>query len=206
MTSPFRIVAAFALLLFTPSAWADSAVTMWYRQPAQKWEEALPLGNGRLGTMVFGGVQRERISLSETTLWLGKPTPKPFDPRERAHILRQRELTLAGKYAEARALKLDDVAPGEDQATSRPASSPVDAAPQFPNGSKLAFQPLGDLWLHFPAAEQIESDYRRQLDLDSAIHTTTFRIGDATFTRARCSAVTRIKCSSSASPATSRAA
>jgi len=183
MTSPFRIVAAFALLLFTPSAWADSAVTMWYRQPAQKWEEALPLGNGRLGAMVFGGVQRERISLSETTLWLGKPTPKPFDPRERAHILRQRELTLAGKYAEARALKLDDVAPGEDQATSRPASSPVDAAPQFPNGSKLAFQPLGDLWLHFPAAEQIESDYRRQLDLDSAIHTTTFRIGDATFTR-----------------------
>jgi alpha-L-fucosidase 2 len=158
--------------------------TMWYRQPAQKWEEALPLGNGRLGAMVFGGVQRERISLSETSLWLGRPMPRPFDPRERAHILRQRELTLAGKYAEARALMIEDVAPpGDVEPTSQPATSPADAAPQFPNSSKLAFQPLGDLWLHFAASEQIESDYRRQLDLDSAIHTTSFRVGDATFTR-----------------------
>jgi alpha-L-fucosidase 2 len=183
---PARFVAIVLLLiaLVAPPTRAQGVdLTMWYRQPAQKWEEALPLGNGRLGAMVFGGVQRERIGLSEGTLWLGKPGARPFDPRERVHLERQRALTLAGKYAEARALKVEELPPVEGQPTSQPVQPAGTLPPTYPTAMKLAFQPLGDLWLHFPATEQVESDYRRSLNLDTAIATTTFRVGNATFTR-----------------------
>ena len=186
-----------ALVVLASTHAAGDDLRMWYRQPAQKWEEAHPLGNGRLGAMVFGGVQRERIGLSEGTLWLGRPGARPFDPRDRVHIERQRALTLAGKYAEARALKVEDVPPVEGQPTSQPVQPPSTLPPTYPNATKLAFQPLGDLWLHFPATEQVESDYRRALDLDTATATTIFRLGDATYTREG-SAATRIKRSSSA--------
>ena len=76
---------------------------LWYRQPAQKWTEALPVGNGRLGAMVFGGAAEERIQLNEDTLWAGPPVP---EDRAGAHkyIDEARELFFAGKYAEGQAL------------------------------------------------------------------------------------------------------
>src|SRR4051794_6783263 len=57
----------------TGGAAASSALTLWYRQPAERWVEALPVGNGRLGAMVFGGVAKERLQLNEQTMWSGGP-------------------------------------------------------------------------------------------------------------------------------------
>ena len=60
--------------------------TLWYREPAHSWNESLPLGNGRLGAMVFGGITEERVALNEDTLWTGYPSP--FEPISGSHILK----------------------------------------------------------------------------------------------------------------------
>jgi len=76
---------------------------LWYRRPAEAWTEALPLGNGRLGAMVFGGVARERLQLNEDTLYAGGPYD-PSDPEALAALPRVRALIAAGQYAAAQAL------------------------------------------------------------------------------------------------------
>src|SRR5271157_3609681 len=77
-----------------------SALTLWYRQPAKVWTEALPIGNGNLGAMVFGGVQHERIQLNEHTLWSGGPVLEDSADARDA-IAQIRKLLLEGKFAEA---------------------------------------------------------------------------------------------------------
>ena len=78
----------------------SSQLTLWYRRPAQQWVEALPVGNGRLGAMVFGGVERERLQLNEDTLWTGGPRDwnNPNAPKALAEV---RRLVAEGKYVEA---------------------------------------------------------------------------------------------------------
>src|SRR4051812_20122276 len=85
------------------TARAESPPTLWYPRPAQKWVEALPIGNGRLGAMVFGGVEAEELALNEQTLWSGGPYD-PANPEARAVLPRVRALLFAGKYTEAQAL------------------------------------------------------------------------------------------------------
>jgi len=76
---------------------------LYYTQPANEWEEALPIGNGRIGAMVFGSISRERLQLNEDTLWSG--FPRDTNNYEALRYLKQsRELIAAGKYAEAEAL------------------------------------------------------------------------------------------------------
>ena len=77
--------------------------TLWYRSPARHWEEALPIGNGRLGAMVFGGAAEERLALNEETLWSGYPrdTNRPGAAERYAEA---RSLALAGRLNEAQAL------------------------------------------------------------------------------------------------------
>src|SRR5512140_182227 len=82
---------------------AGQALTLWYRQPAAKWEAALPVGNGRLGAMVFGGVTNERVQLNENTIWAGPPYPEP-KPNSPAVIAQARQLFFAGKYSEGEKL------------------------------------------------------------------------------------------------------
>ena len=76
---------------------------LWYRQPAAAWTEALPIGNGRLGAMVFGGIARERLQLNEGTLWAGGPYD-PVSPAAKAALPEVRALIFAGRYREAAAL------------------------------------------------------------------------------------------------------
>ena len=82
---------------------SDPNLQLWYPQPAQRWEEALPVGNGRLGAMVFGGVSKELIQLNEDSVWSGHRyyTEKP---EVRENIAQVRELLFAGEYSEAQAL------------------------------------------------------------------------------------------------------
>ena len=136
---------------------------LWYRQPAQEWVEALPIGNGHLGAMVFGGIQHERIQLNEDSVWGGKPIERD-KPDAAKYLAEARQLLFEGKYAEAEELVAEKIM-----------GLRLDS-------SAHAYQTLGDLELHFEQHSEV-SDYRRELDLDSAITRVSYRVGNATFTR-----------------------
>jgi alpha-L-fucosidase 2 len=125
----------------------DEPLSLWYRRPAKRWVEALPVGNGRLGAMVFGGIERERLQLNEDTLWAGGPY-NPNNPEALAALPEVRHLIFAGKYTEAHRLI------GEKMM-----AKPI---------KQMPYQPVGDLILTFPKVTAV-SDYRRELDLDEAI-------------------------------------
>ena len=137
-----------------------AATLLWYNQPAVKWEEALPIGNGRLGAMVFGGTAEERLQLNESTLWGGLPN-NYSNPEAGQHLAELRRLIFAGKIPEAEEL-------GRKMLGNPTLQSP--------------YQPLGDLHLKFPGHEKVEQ-YERSLDLDQAVVTTTYRIGGVEFSR-----------------------
>jgi alpha-L-fucosidase 2 len=155
--------AAMAAGPFNPALAAGSSphhaldpLTLWYRQPAKEWVEALPLGNGRLGAMLFGGVEKERLQLNEDTLWGGGPYD-PNHPDALPALPAVRDLIAQGKYAEAQEL-----------AGQKLMARPI---------RQMAYQTVGDLWLDFPGLGAA-SDYRRDLSLDRAIARTRFRVGD----------------------------
>jgi alpha-L-fucosidase 2 len=143
------------------SASAASPDTLWYRQPAASWNEALPIGNGRLGAMVFGGVPNERIQLNEDTVWAGEPRDRN-NPAGAAAVPEVRRLLAAGNLTEAEAL-------ADKAIIATPRRMPM-------------YQTLGDLDIRFTGQDAI-SDYTRTLDLDRAVVRVTYRSGDATYTR-----------------------
>ena len=96
------VTVAFALSFGVSAAAADWM--LWYEQPAQRWLEALPVGNGRLGAMVFGGVAQERLALNESTVWSGAPSDRHDNPTAREHLAEIRRLFFEGRYTEARDL------------------------------------------------------------------------------------------------------
>lgn len=139
----------------------SAATTLWYRQPATLWTEALPIGNGRVGAMVFGGIARERLQLNEASLWSGGPYD-PVNPAARAALPEVRALIAAGRYPEAEKL----------------ANAQVMATPL----TQMAYQPLGDMVLELVGAGEA-SDYRRSLDLATATAETQFAVGGTRFRR-----------------------
>jgi len=139
----------------------ESPLTLWYRQPANEWVEALPIGNGRLAGMVFGGIEHERLQLNEDTLWAGGPYD-PANPQALDALPIARRLIFAGKYGEAHALVADKM-------LGRPVR-------------QMPFQPVGDLLLTFPAAVNVDG-YRRELDLDTAVARVTYGADGVRFVR-----------------------
>jgi alpha-L-fucosidase 2 len=137
-------------------------LALWFRQPARLWTEALPVGDGRIGAMVFGGVASERIQLNEHTLWSGHPVDDN-DPAVKDRIAEMRRLLLEGKHAEANEVGRKWRAPA-------------------PQGGRASYQTLGDLLIEF-AGEGETEDYRRELDLDTGIARTEFRRGGARHVR-----------------------
>jgi alpha-L-fucosidase 2 len=159
-----------------PASSAATAVhdlTLWYRQPAQKWTEALPVGNGRLGAMVFGGLAEERIQFNEDSLWSGAPQDAD-NPAAFAALPVIRSMLFEGNYREADKL-------GVQKLVCQGAGSGSG------NGSKVPFgcyQTFGDVRLKFPGLEaSAVTDYHRELDLGTAVARIRFRLGDTTFTR-----------------------
>jgi alpha-L-fucosidase 2 len=148
-----------------------SGLALWYDKPAGQWLESLPVGNGRLGCMVFGGVDSERLQFNEGSLWSGSPQDSD-NPEALAALPEVRRLLFDGKCAEANALAIKKlVCKG--------------VGSNFANGANVpfgCFQTLGDLTLKFDA-QGGASDYRRELDLGTAIATVSYRRGDASFTR-----------------------
>ena len=136
---------------------------MWYAAPATAWTEALPVGNGRLGAMVFGGVDAERIQLNEATVWEGNADDRDA-PEAAASFRAARELALAGKIAEAQAI------------IQRDCMLPGDMMPR-------SHQTLGDLAITLAERPALATDYRRSLDFRSGTATTRFTVGGTTVVR-----------------------
>ncbi len=147
-------------LVQTPSP-SPSHNLLWYRAPAANWNEALPIGNGRLGAMVFGGIVDERLQLNEETVWAGQKLDR-VNPQAATSLPEIRRLLFAGKPAEAEAI-------ADKTIISVPRRMPP-------------YQTLGDLRLRFQVDGEA-SDYRRELDLDEAVARVRFRVGAATFRR-----------------------
>lgn len=167
----------------------DAATRLWYVAPATVWEEALPIGNGRLGAMVFGGVAEDRIQFNESTLWTGGPHEYQHDGAVR-HLPRIRELLQEMRRLEREALRLDpEQASPDSQAVMKEARGAQRAAEDLATREFMsvplrqrAYQPCGDLRLTF-AGHDAATDYRRELDLDTATVSVRYRVGDVTFTR-----------------------
>jgi alpha-L-fucosidase 2 len=139
----------------------EEPLSLWYRRPATKWVEALAVGNGRLGAMVFGGIDRERLQLNEDTLWAGGPYD-PNNPEALGALPEARRLIFEGKYTEAHKLVGDKML-----------AKPV---------RQMPYQPVGDLLLTFPKSQTV-ANYRRDLNLDTAITRTAYEEGGIRFTR-----------------------
>jgi alpha-L-fucosidase 2 len=137
---------------------AERELLLWYRRPAGEWVEALPIGNGRFGAMIFGGIERERLQLNEDTLWSGGPRDWN-NPEARQVLPEVRRLLFAGEYREAERLTHRMEGPYTE-----------------------SYLPLGDLVLTFEHGN-IASGYRRELDLRSGVARVAYRVGPASYTR-----------------------
>jgi alpha-L-fucosidase 2 len=142
------ITAALMTLITSTPTLDPSTDLLWYNRPAATWTEALALGNGRLGAMVFGGLQSDRIALNESTVWTGGPYDPKGDGVGANALPEIQRLVFAGKGPEAEALF-------EKEMMSK-------------TGEMAAYQPLGDLLLTFPD-HAFATHYRRNLDLTTAI-------------------------------------
>jgi len=143
----------------TPLKSAAPDVLLFFTQAAPEWAAALPVGNGRIGAMVFGGIKQERIALNEDTLWSGGPTDWN-NPEAKNHLPVVRQLLLQQKDYQ-----------GAD-AECRNMQGPYNQA----------YQPVGDLLIDF-AHSGVVSGYRRELNLDTAIATVTYQADGATYSR-----------------------
>src|ERR1044072_4958922 len=133
-------------------AFRDESLVLWYDKPAAEWTEALPIGNGRLGAMIFGGTASEQLQLNEDTLYAGSPYD-PNNPEALKALPEARRLIFEGKYKEA-----------HDLVGAKMMALPI---------KQMPYEPIGDLKLSFSDHDDV-SNYRRQLDLDTAIATTTY--------------------------------
>ena len=151
-----------AVMAGCAAAQTPSPNTLWYKQPAANWNEALPVGNGVLGAMVFGGATSERIQLNEGTVWAGEQRDRN-NPKGAAAVPEVRKLLMAGKIAQADKLADTDI-------ISIPRGLPP-------------YQTLGDLKIDFKGQDAAPTDYTRKLDLNRAVASVSYKSGDTLFTR-----------------------
>ena len=176
---------------------------LWYRQPAGKWEEAMPVGNGHVGAMVYGGLPAEHIQFNEHTVWTGRPHSYAHAgaakalPEMRRLLFEGRPLELEGLQKQKEAAQLR--AAGQTEAATakqKEAQELIKSAGarqkqaedlgmkefmSVPLGQK-AYQPCGDLWIEFPGQDKV-ADYRRSLDLDTSVAAVEYQCGGVTFRR-----------------------
>jgi len=133
---------------------------LWYSRPATVWTEALPLGNSRLGVMVYGGTDDEELQLNEETMWGGGPY-RNDNPKALKALPQIRQLVFERRYREAQAMV------AQNFETPR-------------NG--MPYQTIGSLMLHFPGHESA-TDYYRDLDIEKAIATTSYRVRGVNYNR-----------------------
>lgn len=138
------------------SAQTSGPLTLWYTKPARQWVEALPLGNGRLGAMVYGRIDQETIQLNEATLWAGGPNNN-LNPEAADVIPEIRRLIFKGDCLAAQKLANEKAGPK--------------------GNSGMPYQSAGALKIDYFHADEAVSNYSRQLDLKEAVATTSFLMG-----------------------------
>ena len=138
---------------------SDAGLKLWYNKPADAWEEALPLGNGKTGAMVFGGVATERLQLNDNTLWSGYPEAGN-NPNGPTILPQVRQAVFDGDYEKAAALW-------------KKMQGPYSAR----------YLPLADLWWRLQLKDTLPDSYYRELDLNNAVATVRYKIGDVTYQR-----------------------
>jgi len=156
-----RHILLLATLLMTLSGCAKTEYKLWYDYPSEVWTDALPLGNGRIGAMVFGNPTMERIALNEETIWAGQPNANA-NPEALKALPVIRQLVFDGKYKEA-----------QDMATAKVMSA---------TNWGMPYQPFGDLYVSFPDHQKY-TDYYRELSLDSARAIVRYNCNGINYTR-----------------------
>ncbi|MBV5315219.1 MAG: glycoside hydrolase family 95 protein [Prolixibacteraceae bacterium] len=157
----FLLLAILASSALGSAKESPNQLKLWYTQPAKKWTEALPIGNGRLGAMIFGGVENDRIQFNEETLWTGSPNDYAHKGAVQ-HLDKIRQLLFAGKQKEA-----------EDLAMAEFMSVPL---------TQRTYQAFGDLNLHFLNQTSF-TNYNRELDLKNAVQRVSYQSNGVNFTR-----------------------
>ena len=150
-------------VFLTGSVAAAADFGFWYTQPAERWLEALPVGNGRVGAMVFGGVSEERLALNESTVWSGGSSDNHENPTALAYLDEIRQLFFAGRYGEARDLCAKHLLGRRDS-----------------YGTHL---PMADLRLAFTHPVGDVTGYRRELDIEQGTATVRYTVGGVRFAR-----------------------
>jgi alpha-L-fucosidase 2 len=155
------LLPAFQLVVFLAAPLLAADPVLWYKHPAQQWGDALPVGNGRLGAMVFGNPAKEHIQMNEDTIWNGKKRDR-VNPEALKALPEVRRLLFEGKSHEVETLE-DNTMLG------------------IPN-RQPPYQPLGDLNIEFSGHDN-PTAYRRELNLATGVVRVTYRVGEVTFTR-----------------------
>ncbi|TWI84557.1 glycoside hydrolase family 95 protein [Chitinophaga japonensis] len=150
------------LLLWAGAAAAQQSneLKLWYRQPATEWTEALPVGNGRLGAMIFGGAREALIQLNEATLWSGGPVNNQVNPEAYKHLPAVREALFKGDYATA-----------------------AKEVQQMQGVYSQSYLPLGDIRITQELPAGAPAQYARHLDIADAVAGTRFTSNGVTYTR-----------------------
>ena len=157
------IGAAFLFSGCLPSEATENKMRLWYDKPADEWMKSLPLGNGRLGVMVYGGVETETIALNESTLWSGE-----YDKEQQRPLGREKLNQIRKLFFE------DNLAEGNNIAGNTMAGTPHSA------GTHL---PIGDLKINFTYPQGELSGYHHELDLSTAVNTVSYKVGNIEYTR-----------------------
>ncbi len=154
-------IALLCLALVSVSTWAADNLKIWYQKPAVYWEEALPLGNGRLASMVYGGAENEEIQLNEETISQGRPNTN-YNPNALKSLDQVRKLIFKGLNDSAQAVATRDF-----------------LAPNASNGCR--YQTAGSLRIAYKDHKGY-TNYRRELSLDQALSTVSYRVGGVEYT------------------------
>jgi len=149
------------LLLAAPCLlFAQQDLRLWYRQPAAVWTEALPVGNGRMGAMVYGGTAKELIQLNESSLWSGGPVEPNVNPDAPQYLPKLRAALFSGDYETANIL-----------------------AKKMQGLYSESYLPMGDLQIDQDLKGNAVSDFYRDLNIAEALATTRFTAGGVQYTR-----------------------
>ncbi len=155
------IYGCISLLTLGKMASAQQSQKLWYRTPAVHWTEALPLGNGRIGAMVFGGVGEEKIQLNEATLWSGGPVREPINPDAVNHLAELRNILMVK----------------EDYAAAETVAKKMQGL------YTESYMPFGDLVIRQSLPDGVTASYERSLDLSNAVQSTVFTVKNIRYER-----------------------
>ncbi|RAV98209.1 glycoside hydrolase family 95 protein [Pseudochryseolinea flava] len=139
---------------------------LWYDKPAANWNEALPIGNGRIAAMIFGGPGQERLQLNEETVWAGEPG---------------NNIPSTAFYESLRTIQ-KSIFDGDYQSAHDRAMTVVPRHAPSDNNYGMPYQPVCDVLITFPGHDNFKQ-YKRTLDIGQAVSTTTYEVNDVMFTR-----------------------